>query len=188
MPRKTELTWQAGSNGRSGRWRKKYKGRVLYFAFGTSKSDRDGYQQAFAAWERKKDEIDATVPNEYQTEYESAIQEWSLILEWCIEHEQPVIARQAREKIEELRSRFEAPRPQPLGHDDRFAPLNRWQFPKQSSGSALNMGFIKNRGGMSARSQRGCNHACSRGSSHIWTLSGDLFIVESHWRWWYGFN
>ncbi|MBL9093169.1 MAG: hypothetical protein JNL96_18270, partial [Planctomycetaceae bacterium] len=75
MPRKIELTWQQGAAGRQGRWKKKYKGRTVYFAFGRSKSDLEGYRAAWEAWQRKKAEIDAEdalVPKPFQAEHEQA--------------------------------------------------------------------------------------------------------------------
>ena len=43
MPRKFRLTWQSGSDSRGGRWRKKYNGKVYYFAGGNGKYDREAY-------------------------------------------------------------------------------------------------------------------------------------------------
>lgn len=120
MPRKWELTWQVGTGGRSGRWRKKYKGKTFYFPFGTSKSDLDGYQQAITAWERKKAEVDAAMPKPHQLEYEVLIREWSLVLDWSIDHDDQHHASIARTKIEVLRNRLAMPVPPPTESIDRF--------------------------------------------------------------------
>ena len=60
MPRSVKLTWQdsAEASGRTGRWRKKYKGKTYYFPGGRGKSDREAYDVAVAAWEAKKLKID----------------------------------------------------------------------------------------------------------------------------------
>ena len=39
MPRKYELTFQRGADGRSGRWKKFYRGKAHYLGAGRSKSD-----------------------------------------------------------------------------------------------------------------------------------------------------
>lgn len=121
MPRKRQLTWQPGSNGRNGRWRKKYKGRIYYFASGTSKSDKDGYLQALDAWQKKKDEIDgveASRPKPHQQDYEKALEEWKRALEWSQLNGDMTTAGQAQEKISALEQRLAKKSPTPLGHWD----------------------------------------------------------------------
>ena len=86
MPRKYKLTWQPGSGNRPGRWRKKYKGKCHYFSSGRGKSDREAYDAALAAWERKKVEIDAALPKRHQADYGRAIREWQSVLTWCRKH------------------------------------------------------------------------------------------------------
>ncbi len=70
MPRKYNLTWQPGTRGRAGRWRKKYKGQVYYFPGGRGKSDRDAYDAALTKWEQMKPRLDALAPKPHQAEYE----------------------------------------------------------------------------------------------------------------------
>lgn len=126
MPRKTELSWQPGSGNRQGRWRKKYKGRVLYFAFGRSKSDVEGYKQAAQAWEQKKAVIDAeesVLPKPHQRAYEEVIETWGLLLQWCIENgdeEQGVVARK---RLDDLNSRLSGAVLPPLKYSDRIESL-----------------------------------------------------------------
>ena len=136
MPRKQELTWQPGDKGRRGRWRRKYKGLVYYFPFGTSKSDVAGYREAVVAWKRKKIEIDEAEraqPKPYGTEYQAAIDEWSLALQFCVEHGDPHFAHIARQKIEDLKARLNSHIPPALKFHDRL--LNRWDLePEVMSG------------------------------------------------------
>ena len=123
MPRRIELTWQPGSAGRQGRWRKKYKGRTLYFPFGSSKSDIEGYRHAMEAWKKKKDEIDAEEamrPKPHQELYEAALDEWGQVLAWSRENNDQTHAEAALRKIEALRSRLATPKPPPLAWGDRF--------------------------------------------------------------------
>jgi hypothetical protein len=47
MPRKLDLSWQAGHAGRQGRWTKTYKGKRHDLGFGNSKSDRESYPRGF---------------------------------------------------------------------------------------------------------------------------------------------
>jgi integrase len=126
MPRKIELTWQAGTRGRKGRWRKKYKGRVLYFAHGTSKSDLAGYRRAVEEWKQKKVQIDAEEslrPKPHQEEYEQALQEWALVLTWSRENADDKHARAALKKLEELKARLAMANPPPLGWGDHVLDL-----------------------------------------------------------------
>ncbi|MBL9090930.1 MAG: tyrosine-type recombinase/integrase [Planctomycetaceae bacterium] len=126
MPRKTELTWQAGTGGRQGRWRKKYRGRVCYFAFGRSKSDLEGYKQAVIAWQQKKDEIDveeAQRPRTHQDQYEQVIERWTHILQWSVENDDQEHADVARRKIEQLKARLSRDVLPPLGFSDGIESL-----------------------------------------------------------------
>ena len=126
MPRKIELTWQSGSRGRNGRWRKKYKGRVLYFAYGTSKSDLEGYRQAMEEWKQRKTEIDqeeALRPKPHQEVYERALEEWTLVLEWSRENGDQEHATAALQKLEGLKARLAKANPPPLAWGDRFLIL-----------------------------------------------------------------
>lgn len=126
MPRKIELTWQAGSEGRKGRWRKKYKGRVLYFPYGNSKSDLEGYHQALEDWKREKakiDEEEAQKPKLHQAEYEQAIDQWTLALQWSRDNGDQDSANSALQKLEELRAKLENPVPPSLAWGDHVLDI-----------------------------------------------------------------
>ena len=120
MPRKQILTWQTGTSGRAGRWRRKYKGRSYYFSGGRGKSDRDAYDAAVVAWERRKLQIDAEAPKPHQAEYERAIAEWELVLSWSRKHSEDAMADTAMAKLDQLRKRLSATKPNPLGAEDTF--------------------------------------------------------------------
>ncbi|MDM4018239.1 tyrosine-type recombinase/integrase [Roseiconus lacunae] len=108
MPRKLELTFQKGADGRSGRWRKKHNGKVYYLGTGRSKSDRDSYQKALAKWRELQEALDARradEPKPYDAEYDELIQHWELVLSWSVQHDQEAEASNARNKLEELRER-----------------------------------------------------------------------------------
>ena len=53
MPRKFELTFQRGAEGRVGRWKKFYRGKAYYLGSGRGKSDLDSYREALAGWTPK---------------------------------------------------------------------------------------------------------------------------------------
>lgn len=122
MPRRRKMTWQAGSESRSGRWRKKYKKRVFQAAGGRGKNDDEAYQKAWEGFKQFKDEVDkeeAQQPKPHQAEYEAAIAEWKLVLQWSVENGDVQYAPLARSKIEALANRLEQSKPQPLGSEDR---------------------------------------------------------------------
>jgi hypothetical protein len=126
MPRKYALTWQPDCGGRRGRWRKKYRGQVHYFSFGSSKSDLDGYRLAIDAWNRKKDEIDAEEakkPRPHQEQYERAIEEWKLVLQWARENADEAQAVAARQKLDNLTTRLARPKPPPLVWGDHVLDI-----------------------------------------------------------------
>lgn len=130
MPRRRELTWQQGSDGRKGRWRKKYKGRILYFAHGSSKSDLGGYRLALEAWKRKKaeiDEQDASIPKPHQADYEKAIEDWQLALQWARNNGHDEFVDLAKQKIETLRERLAGKAPPPLSRGDAWQ--DQFEFP-----------------------------------------------------------
>lgn len=120
MPRKRELTWQAGSNGRGGRWRKKYKGQSFYFPGGNGKTDQAAYDRAVELWKQKKEEIDAEVVKPHEADYRTAIIEWNAVLNWSTQHGDSAHAELARRKVKELQSRLVSNTPNPLGHGDRL--------------------------------------------------------------------
>jgi integrase len=128
MPRTTKLTWQLGKNGRAGRWRKKYKGKIYYFPGGRGKSDREAYLAAVEAWEAKKLEVDRSAPRPHQPEYEAVIETWEQVLTWCRKHGEGEVADEALAALESLRHRFEFHRLRPLATSDRFA--GRFETPR----------------------------------------------------------
>lgn len=130
MPRKIQLTWQAGADGRSGRWKKKYKGRTIYLGTAPCKSDVNAYRSALSEWEARKAAVDAEIasrPKKHQGDYERAIAEWTAVTHWCDSHGESALADEARTKIESLHSRLSQKTPPPLDWDDRF--LNRFEIP-----------------------------------------------------------
>ncbi|MEA1950278.1 MAG: hypothetical protein U9N87_02765 [Planctomycetota bacterium] len=92
MPRKFKLSWQPGSKGRKGRWRKKYKKRSYYFPGGVGRSDRDAYLAALEEWEKLKMRLDAEVPKPHQVGYDLIIAEWELVLVWSRKHGEETMA------------------------------------------------------------------------------------------------
>lgn len=121
MPRKFRLTWQSGSDSRGGRWRKKYKGKVYYFAGGSGKYDRGAYDAAVSAWEAEKVRLDASAPRPHQLQYDQAILEWENVLAWCNRHGDRDMAAIAYEKLTGLRGRLEGPILPPIRESDWFA-------------------------------------------------------------------
>lgn len=123
MPRKRQMTWQSGSGNRRGRWRKKYKGRVFLAPGGRGKTDEQAYIQAWDQFQQFKkaiDEEEAQKPKPHQAEYNEAISEWGLVLQWSMENIDPQYASLARSKLEELTDRLSRPKPEPLTQQDRF--------------------------------------------------------------------
>ncbi|MEQ8789939.1 MAG: hypothetical protein RIC55_26830 [Pirellulaceae bacterium] len=120
MPRNFKLTWQAGSSGRPGRWRKKYRGKVYYFAGGRGKSDRDAYQAALTEWEDLKVRLDAEAPKQHRVAYERAIHEWDVVLTWCRANDEHQMADTAVAKLALLRKGLAAAKPRPVRREDTF--------------------------------------------------------------------
>ncbi|MDA1017791.1 MAG: hypothetical protein O3A00_25455 [Planctomycetota bacterium] len=123
MPRKRELTYQKGSGGRVGRWRKKYRGVVYYFPAGSGKTDLTAYEQAMERWSQKKTEIDAQVVKPYEDDYRTAIIEWNAVLNWSTQHGDHSHAQLARRKVKGLQARQCISNPEPLAHGDRLAEM-----------------------------------------------------------------
>ncbi|MCG6156366.1 tyrosine-type recombinase/integrase [Rubinisphaera margarita] len=121
MPRKFQLTWQAGSNGRDGRWRKKYKGRIYYFNSGRGKYDQEAYKAAIKEWEEIKFRVDREQPRKHLQDFERAIDEWEQVLAWSNRHGDQQMAARAYEKLDSLKTRIAAPVLKPLKNDDWFA-------------------------------------------------------------------
>ena len=120
MSRNFKLSWQPGSAGRKGRWRKKYQGRSYYFPGGRGKSDRAAYDAALVAWEKKKLRLDAAAPKPHQADYERSIAEWELVLSWSRKNGEEEMADTAMAKLERLRKLLAAVKPKPLGVEDTF--------------------------------------------------------------------
>lgn len=123
MSRSLKLTWQPGVGVRSGRWRKKYLGKVYYFDGGRGKSDREAYDAAVTRWELEKLKADAAAPREYQRDYETEIGVWDQVLTWSTRHGDTAMAQVAYEKREKIRSQLAAPILKPLPADDRFGAI-----------------------------------------------------------------
>jgi len=120
LPRATKLTWQAGAGERSGRWRKKYRGKIYYFDGGYGKTDREAYEAAVRRWELEKLKADASQPRKYEQAYETAIDTWEQVLNWAKRHGDLETAQTGFEKLQKLRAALEAPLLSPLPPEDRF--------------------------------------------------------------------
>ena len=123
MPRKWELTFQRGAEGRVGRWKKFYWGKAYYLGSGRGKSDVASYREAVAAWGALKVKLDAEIvrlPRACDAEYDEVIREWELVLSWSVQHGADEEAVVAREKLRQLRERREQPRQPPVTHSDRL--------------------------------------------------------------------
>jgi hypothetical protein len=123
MPRSIKLSWQPGSRGKPGYWKKFYKGKVYYFPSGTGKSDMRAYGAAWDTWLKKKVEIDATTPRKHQADYEQCILGWEKVLAWSSKYEDGESANQAENKLMDLRRRFAAVKLTPLVRNDWFEAL-----------------------------------------------------------------
>lgn len=123
VPRNYKLTWQAGTAGRGGRWRKKYNGKTYYFEGGRGKTDKEAYEAALASWEAEKVKIDAAAPRPHQLVYEHAADEWEQVLAWSNRYGDREMAALAFEKVTSLRARLAAPVLRPLPRADRFEAL-----------------------------------------------------------------
>ena len=112
-----------GADGRSGRWKKFYRGKAYYLGAGRSKSDIESYRTALEAWKKLKVELDAElipVPRAYDSDYDEVIREWELVLAWSVQHGASDEEVVAREKLVELRARREKPGQLPVTHLDRL--------------------------------------------------------------------
>jgi integrase len=81
------------------------------------------------AWKAKKAEVDAEEanrPKPHQQEYERAIEEWSLVLQWSLDHNDEPNVCIARDKLKELRARLARKEPPPVTDDDRLWSRFRW--------------------------------------------------------------
>lgn len=120
MPRKRILTWQDGTANRPGRWRKKFRNKVHYFPGGNGKSDRVAYDQAVAAWEELKAELEHTTLKPHQVAYDATISQWEGVLECSRECNDTDMEAVAVAKLADLRRRLAGKRPQPIRPEDTF--------------------------------------------------------------------
>ena len=123
MPRKLELTFQKGTNGRSGRWKKFYHSKTHYLGSGRCKTDVPSYKAALAEWQKLKVKLDAEIvsaPRPRDKEYDEVIQEWELVLSWSVQHGADDEAAVARDKLAELRIRREKAKQPAVTHADRL--------------------------------------------------------------------
>lgn len=120
MPRKFRLTWQSGNDGRGGRWRKKYKGKMYYFPGGNGKYDKEAYEAALSTWGIEKVRLDANAPRDHQEKYEQVLEEWEQVFAWSNRHGHQEMAAVAYDKMKTLRTRMEAPVLTPLRPSDFF--------------------------------------------------------------------
>lgn len=120
MPRAFTLTWQMGNAKRTGRWRKKYQGKIYYFSGGRGKTDRVAYDAAVKTWNELKLQIDASAPKPHQAEHENAIYIWEEVLNWCRKNQETEMANMAIAKLAILRRSLSAPSPNPVRVDDTF--------------------------------------------------------------------
>jgi hypothetical protein len=118
MPRTRTLTWQSGSDGRPGRWRKKYRGRTYYFAGGRGKTDQAPNQSAQEKRVQLRAKVEAETPKPHQFEYRQEIATWDHALTWSRENGEESMADTASSAIGRLRSKLSAPIPPPLAAAD----------------------------------------------------------------------
>ena len=131
--KKLKLTWQKGTNGRSGRWRKMIKGQTFYFDGGNGKSDRKAYQVAVEECEKLRVEILSKSEKPNAEDYKLAIDEWEAALDWCEKNKEDLeLAEVAASKIKELRRRLSGPRPRVLDERDQ---LLTWMFQRTPTSS-----------------------------------------------------
>ena len=118
MPRNLKLTWQPGTSGRAGRWRKKYKGKAYHFPGGGGKSDRNAYQSALADWEKLKVQLDEAAPKPNEGDYKREIAAWEQVIAWSRQHGEEGGSDVAAEKVARLRRMLSKRKPPPVSHAD----------------------------------------------------------------------
>src|SRR5437867_4349142 len=99
MARTFNLTWQAGIDGRNGRWRKKYGGKTYYFDGGKGKYDKEAYEIALQSWERLKVKVDAAQPREHEVSHQRELETWEKVLAWSNQNGDAEMATTARTKV-----------------------------------------------------------------------------------------
>jgi|GEM_PF-1073109 len=120
MATTAKLSWQAGSVGRAGRWKKKYKGKAHYFPGGRGKSDREAHGEAVKSWISLKAELDLNSPRRYETDYQKAIREWEDVLTWCQLHGDEKMENTASQKLKLLRAEYSKTKLARLNRRDLF--------------------------------------------------------------------
>jgi integrase len=120
MPRTRSLTWQPGSDGRPGRWRKKYRGRAYYFNGGRGKSDQAANKAAQEKWVQLRAKIEAETPKRHQLDYEREIANWDRVLAWSRQYDDQPMAEIAINAIARLRTKLSVPVSPPLAMEDTF--------------------------------------------------------------------
>ena len=127
MARKLELTWQSGTAGRTGRWRKKFRGKTYYFDGGRGKTDRVAYAQATADWTRLKSVIEEQDSKPNESDYMDVLREWRAVKDWSSQNADQGTLVLARSKIKDLETRLASRRPPPISPEDRFE--SRFSYP-----------------------------------------------------------
>lgn len=120
MPRLRNLTWTPGSNGRRGRWRKKYRGKSYYFNGGRGKSDEAAYQAALTEWSKIKSRIDVDAPSPHYLAYEAAIEQWEEVRACAQRHDEFEMNDAAVDKISVLRRHQKQSSRKPPRKEDLF--------------------------------------------------------------------
>jgi len=127
MARKVELTWQAGGDGRSGRWRKKFRGRTYYFDGGRGKSDRQAYAIALKDWNELRQKIQDLDEKPHESDYFEVLREWRAARDWASQNADKTAFESSRGKIRELEARLAGKQPPPITQNDRFE--SQFQIP-----------------------------------------------------------
>lgn len=107
--RAIKLTGQSGRDGRSGRWRKKYRGKIYYFDGSRGKSDRSAYDAIIKHWELEKLKIDSSTPRPHEEELTHEIEVWEQVLAWSKRHGDYDMAQTAFDKCTRLRALLDDP-------------------------------------------------------------------------------
>ena len=119
MPR-TKLTWQPGTSGRAGRWKKKYRGKSYYFAGGCGKSDREAYQAAITEWGSQKQDIDQQTKDVREKAFQAEIDRWDQALTWSRTYGDESMSQVASKRIKLLKEQSFATKPNVPAVEDTF--------------------------------------------------------------------
>lgn len=139
---KIKLTWQADAKRRAGgRWRKKYKGAVFFFADIAGKSDREGYKRAVEAFKQFRAEIDLKREQNkpHQDDYQQAIGLRQEMLTWLATEQDPdPIRTRLLEEVKLLEAEFAKPKPRPITETGILLdPIHRSVMPMEDMMSWL---------------------------------------------------